>query len=96
MGLELILRKAGRNSELADSSAEACRGASRQFPDIDRDRSGIYALADGSLAVVEETVKYAVTRPRGSPDIDKADKLGRLDGELACLLGNEHIASEQG
>ncbi len=92
MRLELVLRESRAYAELADSAAERCRRSGRKRRDIySHGLRGDFS-AHG-LDVVEEAVEDAA-RARLDTHVHKADKLRRLDGELPCLLRDEHIAAE--
>ena len=62
--------------------------------DLIRFRSN--TLADGAVVFLEETVENAV-RPAGrSPDIDQAHQFGGIDGDVAGLLRDQHVAAQDG
>ena len=90
VGAQTVLAHACADVELAHSAAEGSRRARRQRGDVHSHGRRGYALAHGSVAVVEERVENAAA-PGGGAHVDAAHQFRRVYGQMSALLRNEHI-----
>ena len=92
---KLVAGEGGRHAEPADSAAEGGRGPVGQAADVNRHGVGGHPLAYALVVVLEELLEYAAGRRPVDAHVDHADKFGRVNHDVAGLLGDKVPAAEQ-
>ena len=94
--LERILAQACIHAEFTHATAKGRRGAGGQGLHVQGGRLGAPALPDGGILGAEEIVEDGARSGAAALLVHQAHDLGRLDGLVTVLLGNEHPPAQHG
>ena len=94
VGLDAVLAHFRADLEVAYAAPERSRRSRRKLLHLDVEGGSTDAFADG-LVLVEKVIEDRERAAAGRADAQLADHLGRIDGQRAGLLGNQHPLPDQ-